>query len=138
MISQFELSQSDAVFNLSVQSGIDPWRVERERAEAEQRSKQAAEYQRKMQLSLERCPGFSGCDAPALPGAQGMVVVEPGRIGEAWSWLKRRYHVCESLELSTDQGIAIRIAPRNRRVTGQRRKRTVRFGPATQYEFAFT
>jgi hypothetical protein len=133
---QWELPESESVFNLSSERACDPWRVERERIAELESKREAAEYQRKMQRTLEECPGFSGCDAPTSPGSKGMVIVEPGQVCEAWEWLRRRYHVCEHLELSTDQGIAIKIAPRLRRVTAGQRRRKVSFEPAVQYELA--
>jgi hypothetical protein len=134
---QFELPQSGDAFNLAGEQAVDPWRIERDRIAEEERRRQAAEYQRKVQLTLEQCPGFSGCDAPASQESKGVVVVEPGRLAEAWSWLRKRYHVCESLELYTDQGIAIQIAPRIRRVTAGKPRRKVSFGQTVQYELAF-
>lgn len=135
---QFELASADEVFNLAGETGVDHWRVERERIEAEERRRIADEYQRRMQLALELCPGFTGCDAPRSDESKGIVIVEPGRVPEAWTWLKRRFHVAESLELSTDHGIAIRIAPRVRRLTKGVRRRKVSFKPAEQFMLALT
>lgn len=131
-----ELPQAGEVFNLAGQTAEDPWRIERERIEAEDRRRIAAEYQRRMQLALELCPGFCACDAPNSDDAKGVVMVEPGRVCEAWAWLRRRFHVCESLELSTDMSIAIKIAPRIRRVTSRRHRVKVRFGPVEQFTLA--
>jgi hypothetical protein len=57
-------------------------------------------------------------------------------VSEAWAWLKRRYHVCESLELSTDTGLVIKIRPRAQRKAGSRGPRRVSFGRPEQFEFS--
>lgn len=126
-----------AVFNLAGQCGDDPLRVERERWDRERRERDAREYAAKMQLSLEKCPGFAGCDAPVSETGQGRVIVEPGRIGEAMPWLKRRFHVNENLDLSPDNGLCIEIKPRvrSKSVCANRGARVpVTFERPTQFE----
>jgi hypothetical protein len=101
-------------FNLASQSGNDPFRLERERWEAEQAASAAREFERRMQRLLEECPGFTTCEAPRSEDARGKVIVEPARITEAMQWLKRRFVVNESLELSTDIGLCVELIPRKR------------------------
>jgi len=43
-------------FNLAAEAGNDPERVARELREAEQRRRDAAEYERKCQRTLAECP----------------------------------------------------------------------------------
>lgn len=126
--NQFELPTCGlgGVFNLSSETGADPFRLERERAKAEALAREAREYQTKMQLSLEKCPGFIGCDAPDNDRARGRVVVEPGRIVDAMPWLKRRFHVSESLDLSLDNGLCVEIIPRVRNSSCANGKQRVR------------
>lgn len=120
-------------FNLSGETGVDPERVERERREAEQRAQEARELEAKMQRTLADCPGFVGCDAGSV---QGRVVVEPGRVTEAVQWLKRRFHVSENLELSSDNGLAIDVQSRTRTCRSGGRRRKVSFVRVEQFELA--
>lgn len=126
---QFEIAVVGDVFNLAVEQADDPLRVELDRLRALREQEAALEYHRKMQRLLEECPGFIGADP-------GKVVVEPGRIGEAMAWLKKRFHVNESLELSTDTGLCIEVKPRQRRKPGSTGKRSlVKFSKPEQFDF---
>lgn len=131
-----EFMLARTVFNLSGESGPDPERVAREQREAEERRAQAAAFQARAQLTLEKCPGFITCDPPSSPGSTGKIVVEPSHLLEASEWLKRRYHVAENLELSRDLGVAFEIAPRNRGSTSRKRKVKVCFGKPEQFQLA--
>jgi hypothetical protein len=108
------------VFNLISERGIDPERAIRERSEAEAAAAAAREFELKMQRTFAQCPGFIGGDAPSGEHGKGCVVVEPAMAREARDWLKRRFQINETLELS-DQGLCIEIAPRVRRVRGPNR-----------------
>lgn len=83
------------------------------------------------QRLLSRCPGFIGADGAFR------VVVEPAYVVEAMTWLKRRFHVSENLDLS-DNGLCIDLRPRERRVVGSvvRRSR-ISFKPE-QFELKLT
>lgn len=129
---QHELPQAETVFNLAGQTGADPARLIRERLDAERARREAAEYQRKMQLTLEACPGFAGCDPPAGPESRGTIVVQAGLAGEAAVYLKRRFHVAESLELSHGTWLTFKIASRRRAKPGAP-KRRFSFAPPQQY-----
>lgn len=124
---QFEIPVCGTVFNLASETGEDPLRVEMDRLRAARECEAALEYQKRMQRLLEECPGFVGADP-------GKVVVEPGRIAEAMVWLKRRFHVSESIELSTDTGLCVEIKPRVSKSTGKRSP--VRFGKPEQFQFS--
>lgn len=89
-----------------------------------------------MQRKLEQCPGFVGCDAPKSASCTGKVVVDPSRIAEAMPWLKRRFICAENLELSTDCGLCLEIAPRIRKKPGAKPV-TIRFGKIEQFTFDF-
>jgi len=135
---QFELPVAGQVFNLVVESGEDPSRREREAWQEAERRRLAREYEAKMQRLLSDCPGFLGADAPPGPEAQGKVVVDPARVCEAWAWLRRRFHVCESLELGGQvEGLVLKIAPRAKKaLSGSRSPRKVTFAKPVQYELA--
>lgn len=120
-------------FNLIAERGEDPERVAREAREQEQRRKAAAEYERKMQLSLEKCPGFMGCDAPHGPESTGSVVIQPSEAESARAWLKRRFQISEDLNLS-DAGLVFKIASRRKAVTSGGKRIKVRFGKLEQFE----
>jgi hypothetical protein len=116
MKHQFELPSAGlgGVFNLSGERADDPFRLEREHWEAQERIRTRLDYAAKMQLQLKDCPGFCSCDAPSSEDEKGRVVVEPGRIVEATQWLKRRFDISENLELSPDNGLAIDFIARKR------------------------
>ena len=136
-IPQFELSCARDVFNLAGGTGIDPFRAERERWEMERRREEREDYQKKMQRALEECPGFIGGDAPGSPAATGKVVVDPGVVGEAVVWLKRRFRVNENLSLSMDSALCLEIISRSapRRIGGPSRLRAT-FDKPEQFELA--
>ena len=131
---EFFLARS--VFNLAAETGDDPERVARELREAEQRRRDATEYERKYQRTLAECPGFCACDAPSGPGSKGKVVIEPGMILEANRWLRRRFHVSENLELSGDTGLVLEIIPHQRRLPVGGKRIKVHFGKVEQFELA--
>lgn len=133
---QYELPKAEDVFNLAGQEADDPWRVERERQVAERLRLEAEEYRQRMQMRLEECPGFAGCDAPPSPMGRGKVVVEPRLASEARLWLKRRFHVAENLELSSVGGLVFEIAPRIRLVTKGAKRVRVTFAKPVQYELS--
>lgn len=120
-------------FNLAPEVAIDGERVARERREQAARDKEAAEYQAKFQLTLAECPGVVGFDAPRGPAAVGKVVIEPAFVMEAMQWLKRRFRVNESLELSTDTGLCVEITPRPRKANRHPYMR-VSFNKPQQFE----
>lgn len=132
---QTELPQAWEVFNLHGQCAEDPLRVEREREAADQAEAQAKAFAERCQKTFEQCPGFVGCDAPRGPGLPGRVVVEPAFAAEARDYLKKRFHVNESLELDAGGGLAIEVAARRKSKPGQRRVR-VMFDKPVQFEFA--
>lgn len=118
LIPQFGLPVVDREFNLVTERALDGDRLARERVEAIRAEKAAAEYQKRMQLSLAQCPGFIGADAPRGEGFKGNVVVEAGEAPAAMLWLKRRFHVNENISLSTDTGICIEVITRKRKPAG--------------------
>ncbi len=121
-------------FNLAGQTAVDPWRLDREKWEAAQKAADAREYAARMQRQLNLCPGYVGSDNPTSDNGRGVVVVEPGRIIEALSWLKRRFHASETIDISTElQGIAVEIAPRVRRSPMGGRKVKVSFDKPVQF-----
>ena len=132
---QFDLPGSESVFNLASQTGVDPDRIISEQLDAQRRAGEAEEYERKMQRAFEGCPGLVGCDAPRSENSTGKVVIEPGRITEAYVWLKRRFHVSENLGLSHDTGLCVEVKPRKRSPGGRRGAR-VNFEKPQQFEFA--
>lgn len=124
---QSEFACSASVFNLAPEAADDPWRVKREILEAEARAEAGRAYQRKLQKTFEECPGFVGADAPTSDTGRGRVVVEPAKVIEALAWLRRRFHVSENLELSSDAGLCIEVQPRVRRSTPGPRRVKPRF-----------
>lgn len=130
---QFELPACGlgGVFNLSGETGPDPLRLERERWQRETREREAREYQERMQRTLAECPGFVGADPPASDAATGRVIIEPGMVFQAVAWLKRRFHVSENLDLSTDTGLCVEVAPIVRKKGV--RKVKVTFGKPEQF-----
>lgn len=120
-------------FNLVAERGEDPERVAREARHAEQRRKEAVEYERKMQLRLEACPGFLACDAPSSPDNFGHVVAQPSDAEGAREWLKRRFQISEDLNLS-DVGLVFRIHSRKKSVTAGGKRIKVHFDKPMQYE----
>lgn len=133
---QYELSGAADVFNLAGQTGNDPWRLDRERWEASEREREGREYAARMQHTFEQCPGFIGCDMPTSELSKGRVVVEPGRVLEAMTWLKRRFRASESIELSEDEGgICIEVAAKQRRSPNGGRRVKINFGKIEQFTF---
>lgn len=128
---QFELNGSAQVFNLAGEVGEDPVRLALEAGRKAAAAETAREYERTMQRTLEQCPGFIGADAPKSASCVGKVVVEPAKVSEALAWLKRRFVVAENLELSTDNGLCVEVAPRAPRKAGVRRPR---FGKVEQFK----
>lgn len=131
---QWELSCSREAFNLAGQEADDPARLAMEEGRRCAGLEAARQYEARMQRLLSECPGFSGCDAPRSASCSGKVVIEPGRIVDAMPWLKRRFHVNQNLELSTDTGLCVEIKPRERRSSGKRS--AVKFGKPEQFEFS--
>lgn len=130
---QYELPNSAQAFNLAGEAAEDPWRVQRERAEAEKRLADSKAFQDRMQRTLAECPGVVAFDTPTCQCGKGKVVVEPGRIMDAMQWLKRRFVVDEVLELSTDSGLCVEIAARNRRSPAKGKRVKVTFGCVEQF-----
>lgn len=135
---QFDLPAAGSVFNLAGEAGEDPSRLAREAAAAEQARRAAAEYQARMQLTLERCPGFTGCDCPSGPGRLGRVVIDPRLAPDAVRWLKRRFRVAESIELSTGDNLVMDIITKRSSGAARRlsRHHAARFGKVEQFELA--
>lgn len=132
---QFDLPCAGQVFNLSSERGIDPERVARERREAEQRQRDARDYERRMQRTFADCPGMVGGDLPDGPARGGKVVIEPGKLSEAVAWLKKRFIVNdEEIDLSGDFGAAVSFVTKRAPGAAVRRGR-VHF-KTQQYEFA--
>jgi len=133
-----ELPLTREAFNLFSEAGEDPLRVMRERDARLAAEAEAAEYQSKMQRVFADCPGFIGGDAPNCAAAIGRVVVEPGRTVEALAWLKRRFHVNQSLELDrTIEGVAFEVKARVRAKLSGGRRIKVSFAPAEQFTLNF-
>lgn len=105
------------VFNLAGEAGVDPVRLQKEREEQDRRDFEAYQYQQRMQKTFAEVPGYVGGDIPRSAGSKGRVIVEPGQINEAVKWLKRRFHVNENLELSTDLGLCVEVVSRVRKGT---------------------
>ena len=135
---QKELACAGEAFNLVVEAAEDPWRAERDGWALAEARKEAAEYAAKMQKTFEQCPGYVGGDSPTSPEGSGKVVVEPGRIMEAVPWLKRRFHVNERIDLSTDNGLVVEIKPRSRKAAGSVRLVKVHFGKPEQFTLDFS
>jgi len=114
-IPQYGLPEVDQVFNLAAEQTQDGERLFREKVEAERAAKAAADYQKRMQRVLSDCPGFIGADAPAGQGKQGAVVVDPRMATDARVWLKRRFHVNESLSLTRSDGLCFEVRTRERK-----------------------
>ncbi len=129
-----EFSFARTAFNLIAERGDDPERIRREAEETVRRQREAAEYQEKMQRKLTECPGFMGADLPAGPGCKGTVVVQPGLVREANDWLRKRFAVSESMELSEADGIVLQIIARRKSVTRGERRVKVSFGQPQQFE----
>jgi hypothetical protein len=127
---QNELVNSAEVFNLAPEVGADPDRILREQLQAATDRAAAREYELKMQRTFAQCPGFCGSDDPHH------VVVEPALALEAFKWLRRRFHVNERLEVSTDTGLCIEVKPRQRRLPSGVRRVKVSFGPVEQFTLA--
>ena len=119
---------------LSMQVGHDPERIRREKSEAEQRERDSAEYQHRMQRALNLCPGLVGADAPSGPGRPGRVVVDPRQANDAMAWLKRRYRVSESAVL-TDENLVLEIISRAASARdGATKRLRVSFDKPVQFE----
>jgi hypothetical protein len=132
-----ELPLAAAAFNLFSETGDDPLRVMRERDARLALEREAELYRQKMQRVFADCPGFLGGDAPTGPQATGRVVVEPGRSVEALAWLKRRFHVNETLELDRAvEGLAFEIKPRQRSPGAGSKRIKVTFARPEQFQFA--
>lgn len=131
---QREFACAGHVFNLAGEVGADPVRLAMEAGRLAAAREAAREFERKMQRTLEDCPGFVGAEAPGSPDAKGKVLVEPGRVLEAMPWLKRRFHVSENLALSSDCGLCVEIIPRVRQRSGRRTVRRVSFAPPEQFQ----
>lgn len=129
-----EMAFAPDCFNLAGEAADDPERLEREARERRRLQAEAEEYQRRQQRTFEQCPGFVGADLPSGPGRAGRVMVEPGRALEAAQWLKRRFHVAESLELSTGNALCFEIRTRQAGKPGPGAQRMpVRFGRPEQF-----
>ena len=134
-IAQNELTgEIGQVFNPVSEWGEDPDRVIRERLEAAAASAAAREYELKMQRVFGQCPGFIGGDAPNGERVKGHVVVDPALAREARDWLKRRFYVNDSLELS-DHGLCLEVIPRVRKARGSQ-KLSASFSKPEQFKLA--
>ena len=133
---QLELHACSGAFNLFGERGIDPVAVLLERGRQAAAAEAAREFERKMQRLLSECPGFVGAEAPAGPASVGRVVVEPRLALEAIPWLKRRFHVNETLALSPDRGLCVEVKPRARGRSSGRRGR-VTFAKPEQFQLNF-
>jgi len=92
--------------------------------------------QRTLLLLLNQCPGFVGADVSESDHCESRVVIEPAYITAAMQWLKRRFHVNENLELSSDTGLTVEIKPRVRSCRTGGVKRRVTFAKPIQFELA--
>lgn len=133
-IPQTELPVIGQVFNLHGECGEDPQRLLREREAAAKAEAEARAFAERCQLTLAKCPGFIGCDAPKGPGLSGKVVVEPGCAAEARDFLKKRFHVNELLELDAGGGLALEVAARNRGKSNSQKRNRLPFERPVQYE----
>lgn len=132
---QNELPEVGQVFNLHGECGLDPERVLRERLAAERAEAERQAYTARCQLTLEKCPGFIGCDAPRGPGLAGRIVVEPGHVEAAVAFLKRRFQVNERMDLEAGQGLCLELISRRQASRGMRSVK-VSFAKPVQFELA--
>jgi hypothetical protein len=132
---QFELPAAGlaGVFNLAGEAGVDIDRVIEEQRQEIARECERKEFEARMQRTLAECPGVVGFDTPQSVGGKGKVVVEPARVPEAMAWLKRRFVVCERLELSDGDGLVIEVAPRASRKLANGKRVRVSWGPIEQF-----
>jgi hypothetical protein len=131
---QHELPVAGEAFNLAGERGVDIDRVlaeERARLAAECAAK---EYAAKMQRSLAECPGLIGVDAFG-PSSPANVAIDPRQSVAAMIWLKRRFHVAETIELSTQsESLHVEVMPRKHR-SGRATITRPRFGKIEQFTF---
>ena len=133
-IPQFELSACANAFNLMSERGIDGARLIAEKAEAEQREREARIWREKMQRKLSECPGFVGCEPPG-EDARGSVTVQPGAADEAFDFLKRRYHVGQ-VAWKKGLGFVVEVLPRRKGLTRSVVRR--KLAPIQQFQFTFS
>lgn len=136
MKTQFELPSAGlaGVFNLVGEAGVDIDRVIAEQREEIARECERRDFESRMQRTLAECPGVLGFDTPQSLAGKGKVVIEPARVPEAMAWLRRRFVVAESLELSDGDGLVIEVAPRApRKLVNGKRVRVV-FGKIEQFQ----
>ena len=135
-LPQPDLPLAASAFNLFGEEGGDPLRIMRERDAARASADEAEAYQRRMQRTLAECPGFVTCDPPRGDASSGRVVIDPAWTVPAVSWLKRRFHVNEALELRSQiDGIAVEIKPRVRSKSGVRQTIKATFHKPEQFTF---
>jgi hypothetical protein len=130
---QRELPVAGEVFNLFGEAGNDPVRLAMEAGRRAAEREALLEFERKMQRTLEECPGFCGAEAPCGAAATGRVLIDPAMTAEAIPWLKRRFHVNENLALSHHGGLCVEVKPRARGKPGVRRGR-VSFAKPEQFQ----
>ena len=132
-IPHFELSACADAFNLVGERGIDGARLIAEKAEAEQREREARVWQENMQRKLSGCPGFVGCEPPSRELA-GSVTVQPAAVDEAMDFLKRRCHVGQ-VAWKKGLGLVVEVLPRRKGVPKVVARR--RLVPVEQFQFEF-
>lgn len=134
--NQFELRTVGEEFNLVTETGEDPLRVMMDKLrEAEERAA-AREYELKMQRVFSDCPGFIGGDAPKSEISRGSVIVKPDCVTDAVRWLRKRFHVADTVEVDLAlEGVRVDIVPRVRVRKGTTRKAVkVDFGATVQFD----
>jgi hypothetical protein len=132
-IPQFELSACANAFNLVSERGIDGARLIAEKAEAEQREREARVWQEKMQRKLSECPGFVGCEPPSRELA-GSVTVQPAAVDEAMDFLKRRCHVGQ-VAWKKGLGLVVEVLPWRKGLTKAVARR--KLARVEQFQFRF-
>jgi hypothetical protein len=132
---QHELPVACEAFNLAGQTGVDVDKLlESSRSEIA-REAAAHEFARKMQRTLNECPGVVGFELAASGAVPSKVVIEPAKVNAAVEWLKRRVIINPDFTLSKSGGLTVEFLPgkQGNRRSGQRM--AVRW-KVEQFEFA--
>lgn len=103
---------------------------------SERRAFEHMAFELRVQRILAQCPGLVGFDAPKSASCAGKVVIEPAQISTAMNWLRRRFEVNESIELSDDTGLVVLVKARTPTVRGPQAKRVrCKWPKAEQFTF---
>lgn len=71
-----------------------------------------------MSQAFDKCPGAVVGDMPTSEQAEGNIIVEPSCSKAALTFLRRRFHVEESVGIETTGELRFVIKPRVRRAPG--------------------